>query len=728
MKWIIGLVLALLVWLAFPSGVEPVKAQGCGPQNPNCIVPTRPPGDSTNAAASTAFVQGAVGGVTPTCQPFTNNAAGCVPNPSGIAGTNFLSASGTWAVPSVVCSPFSTSGTASGCVAGSNGVGAAFFLNANGTWSVPAGGGGGTLAVGSTGITGGATTQILFDNAGLLGEYTAATFLSSFIGTKASNLILAGPCTGAAAVPTWRAMCSQDLDQFAGTTRGSLLERNATTWAGLVPGATPNMVLVSPTSTSDPTWTTATSWFNAFCGSTIGQVWVQLSGGWGCTVLGYANPVWWGADPTGANAATTTAAFNSAVATGLPIFWPKGTFSLNAAISVSLPNASACFCMFGTGPMSKLIWTVAGGGITVTANNRQNYVNIHDMWLSTTQVNSGTALNFVGYNPGTNFPGPTSTIERVMLSGDDFNGLPNAHYWATGILITLWSNWNLYGVQSFGPIITGGSGGGTGIEINGSPASSLYTIIVNILNSVTSFQTVGIKLDSFWQGVLIQGHECNGGTLAGGPCIQQSASATGTLSWLQIVNSQMNTGGNQINLLTPVASILVAHNTITCAVASCYGLFLGGSVVSLVQDNFFNLSGTPLPANTVAIQGSGATGTITGNIIQNYSLGIDPVGGPIDQNWAITGNALVQTGTIAGTGIGIALQSRSNTAIGNTMQGYGIALSLHDTNTSNNVVSMNTYVTNGVNISNTCGAGSTPCTNNWLGTQTTAGNMTGVSP
>lgn len=31
-------------------------AQGCGPTNPNCIVPTPPPGDSSNKAASTAWV------------------------------------------------------------------------------------------------------------------------------------------------------------------------------------------------------------------------------------------------------------------------------------------------------------------------------------------------------------------------------------------------------------------------------------------------------------------------------------------------------------------------------------------------------------------------------------------------------------------------------------------------------------------------------------------------
>lgn len=35
-----------------------LHAQGCGPANPNCIVPTAPAGTSDNRAASTAFVQG----------------------------------------------------------------------------------------------------------------------------------------------------------------------------------------------------------------------------------------------------------------------------------------------------------------------------------------------------------------------------------------------------------------------------------------------------------------------------------------------------------------------------------------------------------------------------------------------------------------------------------------------------------------------------------------------
>lgn len=52
----------LLLALAL-SIIATVAVADCGPTNPNCIVPTRPPGDSTNAAASTAFVQNAVGGI-----------------------------------------------------------------------------------------------------------------------------------------------------------------------------------------------------------------------------------------------------------------------------------------------------------------------------------------------------------------------------------------------------------------------------------------------------------------------------------------------------------------------------------------------------------------------------------------------------------------------------------------------------------------------------------------
>lgn len=54
--FLLFLLAALMTW-----PLTGIHAQGCGPSNPNCIVPTAPAGTSDNRAASTAFVTNAVG-------------------------------------------------------------------------------------------------------------------------------------------------------------------------------------------------------------------------------------------------------------------------------------------------------------------------------------------------------------------------------------------------------------------------------------------------------------------------------------------------------------------------------------------------------------------------------------------------------------------------------------------------------------------------------------------
>lgn len=63
-------ILAFALWLASSA---PAAAQGCGNQNPNCIVPTRPGGDNGNAAASTAFVQKNALNISGLLVPFTES-------------------------------------------------------------------------------------------------------------------------------------------------------------------------------------------------------------------------------------------------------------------------------------------------------------------------------------------------------------------------------------------------------------------------------------------------------------------------------------------------------------------------------------------------------------------------------------------------------------------------------------------------------------------------------
>jgi hypothetical protein len=53
------LLFTLLFFLMSPAAY----GQGCGSTNPNCVVTTQPPGTSNNTAASTAFVQQAIGGI-----------------------------------------------------------------------------------------------------------------------------------------------------------------------------------------------------------------------------------------------------------------------------------------------------------------------------------------------------------------------------------------------------------------------------------------------------------------------------------------------------------------------------------------------------------------------------------------------------------------------------------------------------------------------------------------
>lgn len=62
LKWkhhVAAALFALAVVMCLP---EHGNAQGCGPPNPNCIVPTAPNGTNDNRAASTAFVQNAFAG------------------------------------------------------------------------------------------------------------------------------------------------------------------------------------------------------------------------------------------------------------------------------------------------------------------------------------------------------------------------------------------------------------------------------------------------------------------------------------------------------------------------------------------------------------------------------------------------------------------------------------------------------------------------------------------
>ena len=168
--------------------------------------------------------------------------------------------------------------------------------------------------------------------------------------------------------------------------------------------------------------------WNALCGTTVGQIWVALSGGWGCTSLGYANPVWWGADPTGS--ADSTSAFNSALAASAHVEWPPGTFKLTAAVTfaypVTVPWTESITCA-GSGATT-LLWTSAFG-LNLNLSNARHTARVGHCRIATNQAGL-LSVTSASYNSGSgvltlNFGSAPSVVGGELVNVKGLAGSPS---------------------------------------------------------------------------------------------------------------------------------------------------------------------------------------------------------------------------------------------------------------------------------------------------------------
>ena len=90
--------------------------------------------------------------------------------------------------------------------------------------------------------------------------------------------------------------------------------------------------------------------------------------------------------------------------------------------------------------VTKLFWPLANGGFNITATNSKNVFHISDVSLTTTQVGSGVALNFIGIgsNNGQFFQ---SDLHNVQISGDDIGPSLTSQYWSVAIRIITGVRW-----------------------------------------------------------------------------------------------------------------------------------------------------------------------------------------------------------------------------------------------------------------------------------------------
>src|SRR5579883_2405765 len=204
---------------------------------------------------------------------------------------------------------------------------------------------------------------------------------------------------------------------------------------GQLPTIANGHLLANATGSTAPAGDTAPSpWFDqAYC-STAGYLIVRFTGAWTCAQGIPANPVWWGADPTGSS--DSSSAFSSALNASSYVRFPPGKFKFNSAVSYSIPAGIKSLTIEGAGADNTILyWPNTGGGLTINYNNYQSSSHTRNLSITTGTTNGGAgltlALSAVVSDPAVF---SLSDILNVTVRGDD--AYAGNDYWTTGITVT----------------------------------------------------------------------------------------------------------------------------------------------------------------------------------------------------------------------------------------------------------------------------------------------------
>jgi hypothetical protein len=277
--------------------------------------------------------------------------------------------------------------------------------------------------------------------------------------------------------------------------------------------------------------TAPSSWFDqAYC-NTIGNLIVRFTGAWTCSKSIAANPVWWGADPTGVS--DSASAFNSALAANTYVQFPAGKFRFLSQISYSVSTAPGSVTIAGTGQDNTILFWPSGSGIALTLSNFRHSFHIRDLTLSSGGAPGGTALavsNTVGGVLAQN------DVINVTIRGDDYG---TANYWAIGTNITIVNDVNFINVNFIG-LNSGGTapdlGSGIGVQMQGNATGPIYAFNYNFTNVYFTQLATGISVNSYVQGIYVTQSSFEGQT---GILINNGMA--GTLCCLSVTNTQFAT-------------------------------------------------------------------------------------------------------------------------------------------------------------------------------------------
>lgn len=352
-------------------------------------------------------------------------------------------------------------------------------------------------------------------------------------------------------------------------------------------------------------------------------------------VLGYVDPIWFGADPTGLSdsSAALLAAFNALSIAGGALFgageirFSPGVYKFNSLVTLTLPSAFSKLRIVGSGSASTtLFWPNATGGILVdvgASGGITTGVEVSGILFLAATTNAGSAIKVrntgLSVNPSQNI---SSSFRDCSFWGSD---LVN-NYWTTSLDIQNIGNVNFNNVTINGP----GAVSGTGVNLVGLASASSLVVQFNFVNCVINSCNVGINYGTWVQGVSITNcniTDCN-------TAIAGASSIAGNPGQLLITTSQFGMSasgvGKAIDIQGPVdfISIVSCLFILNTGNAGTIGINLVEyGRVSLIGNQFVGptggigivMGGTLIDANAAA--------TIQGNVFDTMTTGISLLSG-----------------------------------------------------------------------------------------------------
>ena len=265
--------------------------------------------------------------------------------------------------------------------------------------------------------------------------------------------------------------------------------------------ATPNPGVVVPSGVAGTANVlSATSAFDSWYCNTIGYAIVRTTGAWTCSKSITANPVWWGADPTGTT--DSAAAFNSALAASSSVAFPAGKFKFLSQISYAVASG-ASLNISGAGADNTILTWPTGNGISLSLSSPKQSFHIRDVSITSGASPGGSGLIVTSSSTSVT---SNSDVSNVSFRGDDWGGNVGAgtQYWTYGINITTQDQ-----ISFFNDIFIGGPAlSGTGIAIVGN--NPVYAFADLVANSTFINLNYGINLGDFTQGLLVTNSSFSG--------------------------------------------------------------------------------------------------------------------------------------------------------------------------------------------------------------------------